>query len=385
LIPAMIDGAAHRLIQALHDAPGKCVLAVTGGGTQAAAMLLNVPGGSRTILEVLVPYAERSLDEFLGHRPEQACSAATSVAMARRALERARWLAPGEAVVGVGCTASLATDRPKRGDHRFHLAVHDARRVRTYSLTLTKGARAREGEEAILDAVLLNALAEAFGIEARLPAPLLGDEAVAQEVQATGGLLARLLQGDVARVCMEVDGRLRTDAAPPKLLLPGSFNPLHEGHCRLAAVASQMTGQPAGFELSVTNVDKPALEIEEIQRRLIRFCWQVPVWLTRAPTFAEKAQLFPGIVFVVGADTAVRIVEVKYYHDDEARMAAALEQIRSQGCRFLVAGRVEQSGRFVGLDELAIPAAYRDLFVEIPEAAFRCDISSTQLRQSTVQ
>jgi hypothetical protein len=332
-----------------------------------------------------VPYAERSLEDFLGHRPDQACATATSVAMARRALERARWLAPGEAVVGAGCTASLATDRPKRGDHRFHLAVHDTRHVWTYSLTLIKDARDREGEEAVLDVVLLNALAGAFAIEPRLPVPLLGDEAVVQEVQATGGFLAGLLQGDMARVCMEVDGRLRTDGPAPKLLLPGSFNPLHEGHCRLAAVASQMTGQPPAFELSVTNVDKPPLEIEEIQRRLSRFCWQASVWLTRAPTFAEKAQLFPGVVFVVGADTAVRIVDVKYYQDDEARMAAALEHLCSQGCRFLVAGRLEQSGRFVGLDELPIPPAYRDLFVGIPEAAYRCDISSTQLRQSTIQ
>src|SRR5437762_311819 len=116
-----MDPATHHLIEALHQAPYKCVLAVTGGGTQAAALLLNVPGGSRTILEIVVPYHERSLDDFLGHTPDQSCSEGTSREMARRAFERARWLTPGEAVIGVGCTASLATDRPKRGDHRFHL------------------------------------------------------------------------------------------------------------------------------------------------------------------------------------------------------------------------------------------------------------------------
>ena len=109
------------------------------------------------MLEVVVPYHDRSLIDFLGRMPEQFCSASASQALAVRACERARQLAPGQAVVGLGCTASLATDRLKRGEHRFHVAVHTHGRTTTHSLTLTKGARDREGEEAVLDAVLLNA------------------------------------------------------------------------------------------------------------------------------------------------------------------------------------------------------------------------------------
>ena len=62
------------------------------------------------------------------------------------------------------------------------------------------------------------------------------------------------------------------------------------------------------FELSVTNVDKPALPSAEICRRLRQFTWRTEVWVTRAPTFAEKASVFPGAIFVVGADTAERIL-----------------------------------------------------------------------------
>src|SRR5437016_12595489 len=116
--------SARELIEALHrESPYQYVLALAGGGTGAAAQLLNVPGGSRTLLEVAVPYGQQALSEFLGRVPEQFCSAATSLTLARRALERARWLAAGLPVAGVGCTASLATDRPKKGDHRFHVAV----------------------------------------------------------------------------------------------------------------------------------------------------------------------------------------------------------------------------------------------------------------------
>jgi hypothetical protein len=143
-------------------------------------------------------------------------------------------------------------------------------------------------------------------------------------------------------------------------------------------------GARASFELSITNVDKPPLTAGEIRRRLAQFSGHVDVWLTRAPTFAEKAALFPGVVFVVGADTALRLVQTRYYQDSEDRMAAALDGISAHGCRFLVAGRADSAGRFVELDHLALPAAYRELFLPIPEAEFRADLSSTSLRAKNV-
>ena len=106
-----MDPATRRLIEAIHHGPSRYVLALTGGGASAAGLLLSVPGGSRTVLEVCVPYDERALADFLGRRPEHFCSLPTSADMADRALGRARWLAPGQEVAGVGSTASLATDR----------------------------------------------------------------------------------------------------------------------------------------------------------------------------------------------------------------------------------------------------------------------------------
>ena len=117
---------AQGIIEAIHATPTRFVIAVTGGGSGAIAALLAVPGASRTVLDALVPYHEPSLVDFLGYRPEQFCSADTAQAMARRARERAEWLAPGEVVGGVACTASLATDRPKRGEHRCWVAVESS-------------------------------------------------------------------------------------------------------------------------------------------------------------------------------------------------------------------------------------------------------------------
>jgi nicotinic acid mononucleotide adenylyltransferase/nicotinamide mononucleotide (NMN) deamidase PncC len=377
-----MDASLRRLIEALHAGPYRYVLAVTGGGTGAVAAMLSVPGGSRTILEAVVPYHEQALADFLGHKPEQSCSAATASAMAERACDRARWLACGDAVAGAGCTASLATDRPKRGEHRFHLAVHTDRHTLIRSLTLLKGARDRAGEEAVLDAVLLNALAEAFGLSERIDVPLLPGEELQGEMRAESGPLAALFRGDVDAVCVESDGRAWSAAPKPQLLVPGAFNPIHAGHWGLAEIGATLTGLAPAFELSVTNVDKPPLAPEEVRRRVAQFAWRAPVWLTRAPTFAEKSRLFPGATFVVGADTAERIVAPRYYGNSDEQMNRSLQEIHERGCRFLVAGRSGADGSFVELHHLALPAPYGDLFTAIPARQFRFDASSTAIRRA---
>jgi hypothetical protein len=102
--------------------------------------------------------------------------------------------------------------------------------------------------------------------------------------------------------------------------------------------------------------------------------------LTRAPLFSQKAQLFPHSIFVIGVDTAQRLVQLRFYDNDSNKMLAALDEIRTAGCRFLVAGRL-QADRFLTLQDLSLPVGYQDLFEEIPEHSFRTDISSTELRQ----
>ena len=131
--------------------------------------------------------------------------------------------------------------------------------------------------------------------------------------------------------------------------------------------------------MSVINADKPPLVAEEVRpRRPVRR--QGRSLVDASATFDLKAILFPNTVFVVGADTAARIVEPRFYRDSAKCMAAALDGIRAAGCSFLVAGRVDSTGRVVGLEDLGVPASYGDLFKAIPLDVFRYDCSSTQLR-----
>ena len=182
------------------------------------------------------------------------------------------------------------------------------------------------------------------------------------------------------KLLVEADGNRIADAPCPRFLLPGSFNPLHDGHRGLFDAATRRLGVGGAFELSVTNVEKPALADDEIRRRSSAFAGYAPLWLTRAPTFVEKARLFPGAAFVVGADTAVRIVQPRFYGESAELMWSALEEIRAAGCRFLVAGRVDGTGRFIDRDALNLQEELADLFEEIEESDFRLDVSSTALR-----
>lgn len=191
--------------------------------------------------------------------------------------------------------------------------------------------------------------------------------------------LAALMRGELATLRCEADGSVRADAPAPSALLPGSFNPLHDGHSALASVASRRLGAPVAYELSLANVDKPDLDAVEVSRRLAAFRGVAPVWITRAATFERKAELFPGCAFVVGFDTAIRLVDAKYYGNDGAVRDACLRNLIARRCRVLVGGR-RVGEAFRVWDGEAIAPEFRELFVTIGEGEFRVDRSSTELR-----
>ena len=352
-----------RRAQRLHDSPWQGVFHVTGGGAGFLAEMLGATGASRTVLEATIPYSMASLGELLGNPPERACSGATARALAMTGFQRAMRLGAVRPF-GFASTASLATDRAKRGTCRAHIAVQTAERgfqaeCNGFSAANDRTLQERELVEAAWETLL--AALGLTGTERPAMQPALESVQAAPEWRA-------LVEGRIVRAC--------TAPHDGALLFPGSFNPRHDAHRRMLTIAEQRLGQQGAYELSIENPDKPLLDYFEIRARLDGL--DRPVWLTRLPTFAEKARQFPGATFIVGADTLVRIADPRYYGGPQGRDDQLAEML-GHGVRFLVFGRLFD-GSFRELAELDLPAALMDACIGVDEAEFRLDLSSTEIR-----
>ena len=378
-----MDTDTKLMVERLHGCPTMAVVVAAGAGSRAINWLLEVPGASRTVLEALVPYASTSLIDFLGSRPEQLASRQTAEDMAAAAYKRAVRLRQSDTpIVGVGCTAAIATDRPRRGQHRCHVSAWTDRGVSTYSLEFVKGLRSRKEEETIVSRLILWALAEASDVCFDLPMDLADEESVETQSVKYDDPIEAFLAGHVGTVTVHEDENMVADEQFDGAVLPGSFNPLHKGHKDLADAASNVLHSDVAFELSITNVDKPPLQEPEIRRRVEQFATNWRLVLTRALVFYQKARLFPGCTFVIGWDTATRLTDKQYYDGSESAMLTALEDIRRLGCRFLVAGRVD-GDVFRTLDDVDVPGGFEGIFTPIAEHVFRSDVSSSELRTAT--
>ena len=451
----------------LHGSPWQGVFHLTGGGAGFLAEALGTPGASQTVLEARIPYAKPALAELLRTAPRQACNAEVARALAMAAFQRAavlqRAAAPAQIpraaasalasgmpdappasapppqqardgkpaeqetpqLFGFGGTASLATNRIKRGPCRAHLAVQTRTHTFCGEISL-QGDRANQ-EQALTEAAwetLQNALGLTRSVPDRQAANAQAHSDQAGIVQASSAEWATFPRGAAqataqagiaqagsaeagtkanadavgakaggasgSRLALQsaqapqdwqdlVTGRQRRIQTAPHdglLLLPGAFNPLHDGHRRMMTHAEAMLGRAGAFELSIENPDKPMLDYLSIRDRLAQF--RHPAWLTRLPRFLEKARHFPGATFALGTDTLMRIADPRYYGSAQER-DRQLSEMLGLGTRFLVFGRLI-NGAFRCLSDCPLPPALRDACIEVPQEQFRLDISSTELR-----
>ena len=260
--------------------------------------------------------------------------------------------------------------------------MRDGLGSRRLTVQLAKGARDRAGEEAVAGRLALLALAAAAGVDPAGVPPWPEPEPVRASFDA-GPELTALLAGGARAVRRRVDGAVLVDEPAPRrrrvgALLSGAFDPVHDGHRGMAAAAAELIGTEVAYELPVLNADKSPLDAAEAHRRAAQFLGRADLWLTRAALYTDKAALFPGTVFVVGADTAARVLQPSYY-GGEPQMRQALAAIGAAGCRFLVAARPQPAG-LLTLGRLRAPAALRPLFSEIPPGRFCLDRSSSRIR-----
>lgn len=367
----------NSLITTIHAQHRPTIFTFAGAGSQALWLLHSIAGSSRTIVEAIDTYSPASMQSLIGYMPARFVSQHTAIDMAKSAYIRAIDLGYANQPIGLACTATIATDRIKKGEHGCWIAVCDGQSVHSYGLILQKGLRDRIGEEALISEAIIRVLAYHVDVESTIDLTLAPDEQLDAHHSIFDDALSQLLVGH--HTIIEY---AHTSFAPRTItnatILSGSFNPLHDGHRALLHTAIQVTNKPGFFELSVTNVDKPTIPYQIVRQRATQFTTPSLI-LTRAPRFIDKAQLMPGSTFVLGYDTAIRLLDRKYYVN--GNIDDMFHQIADTGCSFLVAGRRMEGQPFQLFDVKSVPAHWRHLFVTLDESTFRYDISSSQIRQ----
>lgn len=369
------------VVSVLHQSNWRGVLALSGGGSELIGLLCREPGASRTILEATAPYAQAALADYIGSEPEQYCAAKTARGMAVQSFRRALSYSDNHLhLFGFGCCASLRSTAEKQGQHRIHLALQTSTETTSWSLVLEKNQRSRAEEEHLTALLGLDLLSE--GLRLGQPARAeFGNAQLKSTLFRAPNVWQAVLTGTSK---LAAHPNLPPETPGRKLLLPGSFNPFHDGHHKITQDAEQRLGVRLAYELCINNPDKTALDYQEIDARLSNIPSDRHVWLTALPTFIEKCRSFPRTTFVVGTDTLMRILDPTYYHQEAFDAGALSAKISAMDCNFLVYGRL-QGGQFNSLANCPLPEAFRALCTEVDEATFRMDISSTSIRADQIR
>ncbi|KAJ7528039.1 hypothetical protein O6H91_16G080600 [Diphasiastrum complanatum] len=348
-----MDATIKAVVEAIHASPTQAVLFISGGASQVPSQYVN----------------SEVADEV-------------ALAAYNHALTLSRSV--GASVAGIGLTGALISSSPKRGDHRCHIAARTQSCILKYDLVLSKGWRDRFGEENVTSRLLIKAVSDICGITMTVPLDLdeIHDTLHASRSDFTEDeQLDQLVNGET---CMISYSGKQTIAGPIKgrrFILSGSFNPLHEGHLKLLDAACSVAECVPCFEMSAINADKPPLTVNEIKKRVGQFTERgKTIIVTNQPFFYKKAELLADSSFVIGIDTAIRLIDPKYYEGSHAKMLEVLMGIQKLGCDFIVAGR-KVAECYQTLEDVQIPAQLRPMFKAIPKEDFRADISSTELRQ----
>jgi hypothetical protein len=381
-----MNEALQELVNKIHESDTKAYIVCSGGGSEIFPLLLTGGNGSKTLLAGHIPYSQEQLLEFVvgqGHI-EKVVSEDTAKKMARQAYEKAISISEDSLAVGIGLTAALQRV-PEEREGRVHevFAVLDSafQRITAHFVFSNhwhgwRDAMAiRRVEETACSVIILRLLADYSGIKF-------------EDSESTIGVKVKY---EIEDLPVNIDIYDKYFKKTPgmgacQLIFPGSFNPPHEGHQEMVKMASDIIQWPCSLEISIQNVDKGELSKKQVAERLMAISKSglfvhksiypnySGVILTKAPTFVEKAKLFPEATFVIGFDTALRIVDPKYGMSVED----TLTFFEGHNTKFILFPRITDG---VLKDDLSVlPERFRNLCTFVRKPRQYAHLSSREIR-----
>jgi nicotinamide mononucleotide (NMN) deamidase PncC len=349
-------------------------VAATGGGASLQNKLWSVPGCSAYFSGASFPYSPEEQEEFLGFKPEHFCSEEAAVDLASAAYMKA-YKFGGKKPVGVGITASLASVEEHRGDHRFYVCVMTDDKSLLFQKTLAKGkgmiVRKWDGETC--DEHAFQLLSDALQLS---PEPFLDKLTIDAS--------------ELAKTCFwkhpffTATGK-RLDKLPKEgkvALMPGAFNPPHEGHFGAAQSALDECYYRTVFEITADPPHKDALSVQAMLQRAKLLQGQDRLFTQQLPLYIDKARKYPKRPIILGADAMIRLLDPKW----GPNIMEMFSEFYDFGTKLLVAGR-EVNGVFTTCEDILSDIHSKYPFKDWASAQIvmkplkgQWDISSTELR-----
>lgn len=345
-------------------------VSATGAGLAFQSNLWGTPGSSEYIVGFQTPYRRGQTIELLGYDPDDSFVSpivAIDLAMASYIQASKHKVLSGEDgnPVGVGITASVASNRMPRGDQRSFTCVITKDRVLVHYHLFEKGMG-----ESLRKAHDYTIAAEAEDV---LIAGITG-RGCAQYYPEVN--IEKALDRFYQFPTFLSNGKRSKEMLGTGLYLPASLNPIHDGHREMARVGEHLCLRPTNYLISTSSPHKGDLTLQEMlfKAGMLRAESELRSFeFTKSePLFLDKARARPGSTFIIGTDTMERFLDPKW----GPSIPEMLKEFEKLNTKFLVMGRV-MNGDFKTADAIQVDENYRYMFSSIEG---RVDISSTELR-----
>lgn len=351
---------------ALKQAGVSMHVIATGAGAGFIQKLWEVPGSSSYLSGFTFPYAQEEQVELLGFTPEHYCSEEAAVDLASAAYMKA-YRFGGKKPIGIGLTASVASEHEHRGDHRAFCCIMTDELVRTYHYNLIKGSgdvlRKLDGDSC--DKTMFYMLSDVLGLHSHI---MLMSAVDAQHIAAERFWLRPRFHKSGIRDNSELFGR--------QGLMAGNFNPPHEGHLGMANAFKNQTGWDAVFEVSTDPPHKKAMVVQDMLKRAKMLQGHERIFTQGCAKYIEKSRRFNGHPIIMGGDAGLRLFDPKWGIDPNELMLS----FNNNDNKVYVADRMVD-GKLIGDIELAKMARQLGLgWDPFYHLDGQWDISSTELR-----
>ena len=345
----------------------------TGAGAGLQKELWEVCGSSAYLSGASFPYAPEEQEEILGFMPTKFCSKEAAIDLASAAYMKAFQFGK-KSPVGIGITASVATDKPHRGEHCFYTSVitNDKVLVDCFSVLKGSGTEKRHEDGAKVDFDSLFMMLDVLGLVTGTYSKQYED---ATEIARTRFFERPFFSADGKRhATIEDTGQYG--------LLSGSFNPPHEGHFGMANAFIHEHRYKVLFEMPDNPPHKAALSIQDLLKRAKMFKGRDRIF-THAPMFIDKIRAFPGMPLIVGSDTLDRLLDPKWGINIDDLINAIYNSADLFVAKRMVDGKLlsveDVFAKYKGILDAGAIMLLSSLIHDLPG---QWDISSTEIRDN---